>query len=364
MKKKIETTVKEKVDLLDVEIIEHRKTRIKLAAKERELHDIVSSKSYKMAKIITKIKFLILYPVNLLITLHPRLRYKIAINRKYVKRAYSSPLFLSDLNQEKTAETAIIIHLFYVDMIEYFCEKINKLPNLKYDLFVTIPDFKANQKEFIKKMFPNARVLIVPNCGRDVLPFIEVLRVISDRGYKNVLKLHSKKSPHRKDGSEWRDSIVNNLLPANGELADEIIHTLNKQDTSILGPKGEYVSLLVNFNATSHHLIKIVSHLYDEKIAREIKSSADEYGFFAGTMFWAKIDSISQILDVVKATDFEPEFGQVDSTLAHALERLFTLIPELNNNKIFEVTKNHIKEIDKHTSNIPDWSEIALKPNK
>jgi lipopolysaccharide biosynthesis protein len=175
-----------------------------------------------------------------------------------------------------------------------------------------------------------------------------------------VLKLHSKKSPHRKDGESWRDKIVESLLPENKSLIRDVCKILENKDTAIVGPQGEYVSFLVNFTSTSHHVKKLSKKIIDIELAENLVSVSDEYGFFAGTMFWSRIDALMPVINNVSPSDFEPELGQVDSTLAHALERLFNVIPEIQKKKIYELDQEGVCRIDYHTTNIPEWSEVAL----
>jgi lipopolysaccharide biosynthesis protein len=348
--------------LLDQEIEAHTKTKIKLKARERELHTITQSVSYKLAKKIALVKHMLRVVIDYTKALSPKRRLLMSKNRRYIQRIYTSKEFNSDFLLPPTSTTAVILHLYYPDLLEYFEKKLKLLDKINYDLFITIPDTKKESIVEIRKVFPNARIAVVPNCGRDVLPFVEVMRKIDHLGYVKFLKLHSKKSPHRIDGDVWRDLIVGDLIPEDQKVVNSILKTLDNPSTALIGPVNEYVSLLVNYGSTAHHIKRIVSREFGKKEARELESISDEYGFFAGTMFWARVDAITPLIKSIKMTDFEPELGQEDSTLAHALERLLCVRAELYNLDIYGVSSSGVIMLNYHTINIPVWSEIALNP--
>ncbi len=359
------TNIEEELEKLKQKLLlekdEHKKTKIKLMARERELHDINKSNSYKLARMLAKSKHGLKIVRNHAVDLTPRRFLLVKGNQYHVRHMYNSEQFTAPLSRKSSSNIAVVLHLYYTEMLPYFLKKLESISHLKYDLFITIPEQKAQFVSDVQSQLPNARVVVVPNCGRDVLPFVEVIRKIQNQGYVKVLKIHSKKSPHRSDGEQWRDRIIDSLLPKNKELLDELVKKLSNKNTALVGPSGEYVSLLVNFSATGHYLKNLVGKIVQTRIADDLTRTSDEYGFFAGTMFWARIDALTPVVNNVRAEDFEPELGQQDSTLAHALERLFNVIPELQNKDMFEVTKNSINKIDYHTTNIPAWSEVALE---
>ena len=82
-----------------------------------------------------------------------------------------------------------------------------------------------------------------------------------------------------------------------------------------------------------------------------------EYGFFGGTMFWVDLESIKDLFVYSSAKYFEPEAGQIDATFAHALERLFCIIPEIDGKDIYESTGGEVRKRPYQSDNIPDWSE-------
>jgi lipopolysaccharide biosynthesis protein len=346
--------------LIEIEEDHHKKTKIKLMARERELHDITQSNSYKLARILAKSKHSLKVIKNHVSDLTPKRRILIKGNQRHVRHAYQSQQFNAAFERQQTSKIAVVLHLYYTDMLPYFIEKFKNISHIEYDLFITIPEDKSEIFSKTQSLLPDARIAIVPNCGRDVLPFVEVIRKIQYKGYTKVLKLHSKKSPHRHDGAVWRDKIVKSLLPSNKTLTDELLKRLSSKKTALIGPSGEYLSLLVNFSATAHYVKNLVGKIVATKAADDLTRTADEYGFFAGTMFWARMDALAPIVNNIHAVDFEPELGQEDSTLAHALERLFNVIPELNGKDMFEITNSAVCKVDYHTTNIPSWSEVAI----
>lgn len=347
--------------LLAYEKDNHRKTKIKLKAKEREIHAITQSNSYKIARLLAISKHGAKIVVNHAKDLNPRRVRMMTQNKRHVRSVYDSKAFTQGLEVKPSSDLAVVIHMYYPEMRDVFLEKLKNISHLKYDLFITIPDTKADKKQVVEEVFPHAHVVLTPNCGRDVLPFVQVMKAIHECGYAKVLKLHSKRSPHREDGEEWRDKILDSLLPSSEQTIKDIQKALNRKKTAIIGPGDQYVSLLVNFSATGHYLKNLVGKIIDTKLASELVSTSDEYGFFAGTMFWARVDALMPVIDSVAIGDFEPELGQEDSTLAHALERLLNVVPELQGRDMYEQRNGEVVKIDYHTSNIPDWSEVALE---
>lgn len=343
------------------EVEAHKRTKIKLRKKEHELHAITSSASYKLAKKIALSKHLLVSARNSAHKIGPKRMLMVARNKRYINRFYESAEFASNFPRSTVYKTAVVLHLYYTEMAGYFSEHIKRLDGvIDYDLYVSVPDFKAEDIPQILEKLPNAHIAIVPNCGRDVLPFIQIMKHLNKLGYDRVLKIHSKKSPHRTDGDEWRDQIIESLIPVSSDGIGRINHILSADTTAIIGPADQYVSLVVNFMASTHHSRKILPKIIGQKKAGELMAEPENYGFFGGTMFWARTDAIRDVLDNVNSHDFEPELGQEDSTLAHAMERLLCVIPEVNGKKIFEMSEIGPVEKSYASTNIPSWSEMAI----
>jgi rhamnosyltransferase len=261
----------------------------------------------------------------------------------------------------KNTSIAVVIHLYYTDNWELFKNKLKNIAHVKFDLFITMPSHNQGFISTIKKDFPSVRVLIVPNHGRDVLPFIKAAQIVKKMGYDVILKFHSKKSTHRTDGQQWLEGMLDKLLPSDRKVIDKLLAVLHEGTTGIVGPSEVYYPLTVNFPANGMHMTHVVKRLYGRKVAYDVlQMNRKEYGFFGGTMFWARTDAIDGVL-YCPVGKFEREKGQIDGTFAHALERLFCIVPEIEGKKMYEVAKNGVVERSYNSDNIPDWSEDHLK---
>jgi lipopolysaccharide biosynthesis protein len=263
----------------------------------------------------------------------------------------------------KTSDIAVVIHLYYPESWGVLSRKLKKITEFNYDVFVSLPENERGFTQEIIKDFPNAFVYISPNRGRDVLPFMSIIELLYNLGYKQILKLHSKKSTHRTDGSDWFSDLINALIPESPTLQKDLLKALERPNTGLIGPAGNYTSLTVNFDANGVYMTDVVKKLYGKECAYDtLQLRRSEYGFFAGTMLWINVESIKPLFVFNKVKYFNEEKGQIDATFAHALERLLGVIPEINSWDIYEVGSNKVQKIEYSSGDIPDWSKVYIGP--
>ena len=244
---------------------------------------------------------------------------------------------------QKTSDTVVLVHVFYEKEWINISKKI-QAANFSHDLFITLPSRANHLSTLILKEHPKAIIIDVPNRGRDVLPFVIMANKLKDLGYEYLLKLHTKRTVHRNDGSEWLDSIVSSLI-GEGKTVKTIVDEL-KTGTAIIGPAGHYVSLWENSVSTKK---TILEYLNKQNSAINTIDEYQKYGFFAGTMFWCRMDALNEMVSwMLCPEDFESERGQRDGTLAHALERMITVIPQLESKRIAETDGKMIKILSKN----------------
>lgn len=294
-----------------------------------------------------------------------RLSIKHEIESKVFSKRYNVVRIQLDRQvRQKNTLTAVVVHLYYSESWQDISRKLKFLSEFPFDLFISLPAKNSKFKNTILKDFPKAFIYESPNRGRDVLPFMSIAENLYKKGYIHVLKVHSKKSTHRTDGSEWMNNMLNSLIPENPKVQKQLMQTLEKPHTAIIGPKGQYVSLIVNFEANGVHMTKIVRKIYSNQIAHKaLQIDRQLYGFFAGTMFWLNLESISSLFRYASIVrKFEREEGQIDATLAHALERLICVVPEIEGKKIYEVGSDRVSQIENASGVVPDWSNIYIGP--
>jgi lipopolysaccharide biosynthesis protein len=277
---------------------------------------------------------------------------------------YKRALRNTDIRRNPSTKIAIVLHLYYPEAWTLIKPRLKPLESFGFDLFVTIPSHNILFGDVIRVDYSNAYIIESPNQGRDVLPFLVMASEIEKAGYLYILKLHSKKSTHRKDGGDWFENILEHLVPSTQEGVNKLLQVIDKSNTAIIGPAGQYVSLTVNFEANGMHMTRVINKLYSNaKSFKVLQQDRKDYGFFAGTMFWARIDAIKPIVDMnYRAYQFESEKGQIDGTFAHALERIFCLVPEIEGRKIYEIEENSIREVKYSSGSVPDWSDVYIGP--
>lgn len=222
-------------------------------------------------------------------------------------------------NWIKSGDIAAIIHVFYADLIEEIAEKTRNLPQ-NTDYYVSIPSDHTELVDAVRGHFPNAQILIVENRGRDILPFLEVLKGILPLNYDLLVKIHSKKTPHRADGTSWRQDIYEKLL-GSADLINGIIQSFKSNPKQgMLGPKGQVVNARYYMFENKTIVQELINRLglgSDKQI---------DFPFVSSTMFWARSSLFKTFIDAdFHKEEFPIEPIKSDGTIVHGLERVFGL---------------------------------------
>ncbi|MBA2702415.1 MAG: hypothetical protein H0U60_00995 [Blastocatellia bacterium] len=234
--------------------------------------------------------------------------------------------FQMEINTISVHRVAAIIHVYYVDMFPKILGYLKNVP-FQTDLFIST-DTDAKKTTILETLegYSNGiiEVRVFENCGRDIAPFIV--------GYSDVLKhyeyfihLHTKRSPHGGDPLEqWFDYLLTNLL-GNEQIVKSIFKLFCENNVGIVYPQHFFA------------LRPILNWGYDFELAASLlrragfvldKSCLLE--FPSGSMFWGRSAALRPLLNLdLQFSDFPDETGQLDGTLAHAIERTFCFFAEL-----------------------------------
>jgi len=271
--------------------------------------------------------------------------------KNFVKNA--NALIIDDLpnisKNNNKIKWAILAHVHYEDLVD---EIIIKAKECNCSNLLLTTNSKEKEKiilrELKNKFNGDYHVRIVPNTGRDVAPFFNEF---TDKyfDFQLICKLHTKKSPHISNGSQWRTYLFDNLLP-NEVCVENFLNYINCG--SALG-----LSFPVPMSGTSNDdwgANRDIANKILERLNLNKFSIDQELVYPSATMFWFKPCALKKIFNALTYDNFECEPLPFDGTTAHAIERLIPVFTENNNKTYFTtVMKNNfaVNHAEKKLSN-------------
>ena len=212
---------------------------------------------------------------------------------------------------------AVFAHIFYPELCSHLLRYLVNIP-VTADLFVsTDTEEKACEIAAVLAGYGNGAVAVrvTPNTGRDIAPMFVGFANIFAR-YELFLHVHSKKSPHEGRFAPWRDYLLRNLLGSR-EIVGSILDLLAETDAGMVFSQhfGE-VRTLLNFGGNYGAMRDLLGRA-GIAIGRDMVLE-----FPSSSFFWGRSAAVCKLLDLrLSFDDFPAEAGQVDGTLAHAIER-------------------------------------------
>jgi lipopolysaccharide biosynthesis protein len=235
-------------------------------------------------------------------------------------------------NKAIQKENCVIIHCHYLETLPTIVNRLKRLHG-NFDIYVSTTNLKLAAQ--VKEDYPEFIVEVTPNIGRDIGPFIHTLRSIEAAGleYNACLKVHTKKSVYRNDGSQLREKLLDQLFtPTTIELAlSTLKHNSKCGDVGLICPK----DFLVEHADANGYRLK-----YHMKSIEEIESATgilfNQSVFPAGSMFWFSQKALRRLLHIPMSW-FDPEVGLADGTFAHTIERVFATIVQFDGYRVIPV---------------------------
>lgn len=234
-----------------------------------------------------------------------------------IERTYQTPI----------SEVAVCLHLYYVDQWEKYHGYLKNIPCC-FDLYVTCTtDAYDNVRDIVGQFYPAAKIIAADNHGMDVLPFLVVNHDYGLWRYPAVLKLHTKNTKTA-DDQIFGKLCLESLLSSPEQVVNSIQTLASDPLVGAIGPDPLYRSaeslMYVNAEAVRDIFVAIDRH-----------PTLNDWGFYAGTMFWIQGNLLSGLathfgkLNHLALQDSRAVRSGGDGTWAHAMERIFGALPSL-----------------------------------
>lgn len=229
---------------------------------------------------------------------------------------------LLELNS-RNARVALHLHVFYPDLLPAMLERINQNV-IRPDLFISVGTGLSAEdvaKQLINYTGKIVAIEVVPNRGRDIGPFLTTFGTRISADYDFVGHLHTKKSADVKDasmGADWYEFLLENLLGGtSGGMMDRILaFMINRPSIGMVFPDDPNV---IGWSANKPFAETLAQRL-------GITELPEHFVFPVGTMFWARVDALSNFWGLdLHWDDYPEEPLPYDGSVLHALERLFPL---------------------------------------
>lgn len=227
---------------------------------------------------------------------------------------------------------AIHIHIFYIDMLDIFIDYLKHSP-FDFDLLISV-NSKEHKDICLKYLsnqnlpkLNNLSVKIVPNVGRDVAPLFVAFKD-EQAQYDFVCHIHTKKTPYDTTLKGWCDYLLRNLISQ--EAIENIIGNFiyDKQIGIIFPPvySGAFKHILELSDSDKDNMCTLLDKMNISFIPNETN-----FIFSAGTMFWYRPNALKALFDLnLTYDDFPKEPIGLSGTIAHAIERLPSIVAEHN----------------------------------
>lgn len=243
-----------------------------------------------------------------------------------MRRVVSVPFSNGSESHLPSERIGIFAHIFHLECAEQMIAASANVPRGRSTLYISTNSLAKARKleelctECSKHPF---EIRVTPNRGRDIAPMLV--------GYSDRLSqvdvgvhIHSKRSLHYAGGFDaWRSYLLHENLGSETIVAS-ILDLLSAPEIGAYVPDifpgiSDEIQWGGNFK-TAQALMEMIG----EKLDRE-----GTLDMPAGSMFWFRTAALKPLFQCnLTYEHFEPETGQIDGTLAHAIERIFLPVIE------------------------------------
>lgn len=234
---------------------------------------------------------------------------------------------------------AVHLHLYHTDMGDEFIRYLSHIRQ-PFTLLISVMqnvDASGIQKKFSEELTDAKKVIVksVENRGRDVAPWVVWFR---DEILESTLFLHvhTKKSTHNKSHGGWF-SYLNHVVLGSPSTVNQILSNfVSDPATGIIAPCYHWsLANQPNYGENKPACEEFFGRLSSGSLPKVC------HDYPAGSFFWARTSSLKPLFDLnIEINEFPIEGGQIDGTIAHAIERIVGLLPSLTGMTYKKATVN------------------------
>ncbi|MDO6586864.1 glycosyltransferase [Salipiger sp. 1_MG-2023] len=218
---------------------------------------------------------------------------------------------------------AAVLHVYHPDLLAECLECLAHLDSLgePFDLFVTTSlaaDHPALAQ--LRARHPAARILVFPNLGADIGPFLELISTL--KPYALVLKIHTKRDVAPWGGA-WRRGLMQPILGTQDRVRD-ILELFRADDRLMMACAADFYKHGLR-NTPAASMTQLVPLAERAGLGRRLRQGSADWGFVAGTMFWIRPQALLPLVPLVRQLRGYRGGYQADGALEHGLERLLGL---------------------------------------
>jgi len=238
-----------------------------------------------------------------------------------------SPLLYEVKTDAKVSFRAgAFIHIYYIDIGDVLIEECLKKGLDVHVAFIEGTDYGRLVKKYKHKI----NYKIFQNRGRDIAPFLLGFKKELYE-YEYAIHLHTKKSLHYgQERKDWLEYCLESLMGNINKVKETFYED---REVAIIFPEPpDFIKEQMNWGHNFNRVYKLM-----EMLNMEINKYCT-LDFPAGSMFWFRVQDLKPIFDLnITLPLFDDEKGQLDGTLAHAIERLFGVYVLKRNKKIIPI---------------------------
>ena len=250
-----------------------------------------------------------------------------------VDLALEVPFRFRPLDDVLPERVAVVVHIFYPELCPVLLAHIRHIP-VSADLLISTNTEEKRVEiaaAFAEYDAGRVEIQVFPNVGRDLAPVVVGFRDALS-SYEYFVHIHSKKSPHEGSLVNWRPFLLGNILGSK-QIVRSILHLLVTENVGmVFSQHFAAVRHLLNFGYNYDAMKSLLGRCGIE-LTRSLVLE-----FPSGSFFWARTAALKPLFDLnLDWSDFPDEQGQVDGTIAHAIERSLLYVVETSGHRWVKV---------------------------